>query len=501
MRTSSIALHNIAGALFGPGNLVMRLRGDMYLTGPYLAKRWFSNPDFTEWTFLLRHDVIWHDGTPFTADDVKFWLDLTVFGAKIGNKVRAPAYFKGALDIAKVEVISVDQIKIILNARNRFFPEILADPRIKIAHPRHLMEPRIHQGDISVTPLEVGLIGLGPFRIDNYEPGSIIRLKRFDRYFEVDASGQRLPYLDGIDYVITPEALSMDIAFRTGRLDATARGLGHYLTAERQRNYIRDLKDDVYFTQIEGGTFRLAFNMLKPGPWQDSRVRRAIALWIDKKAAILNVLGGFGWTSPEISPNNPLKDKSFVIWPRFDTAPLEERRAEAKRLLSEAGYPEGFPMGYLCRAKNGIPGGQFLKDQLLGLGIDLRLQIVDEGEWNRARVSVDYDTQTGNLSVLPIPEGTEGVYGRFSKSPDAYSKHEDPQIDIFYRLLKEATNYRSRVDIWIQLQKYLFVDQTYIIPIAEATYVQAFRSHIKGLVIPPEDGHTFTDYATVWLDK
>jgi hypothetical protein len=45
------------------------------------------------------------------------------------------------------------------------------------------------------------------------------------------------------------------------------------------------------------------------------------------------------------------------------------------------------------------------------------------------------------------------------------------------------------------------VERTYIIPIAEITYVQAFRSYVKGLVIPPEDGHTFTDYATVWLDK
>jgi ABC-type transport system substrate-binding protein len=55
--------------------------------------------------------------------------------------------------------------------------------------------------------------------------------------------------------------------------------------------------------------------------------------------------------------------------------------------------------------------------------------------------------------------------------------------------------------VWRNLQKYLFVDQTYIIPIAEMTYVVAYRTYVKGLVIPPEDGHTYTDFTAVWLDK
>jgi peptide/nickel transport system substrate-binding protein len=502
LRTSSIALHQVAGALFGPGNLVMRCRENMYIVCPYLARTWLPSPDFTEWTFTLRNDVLWHDGTPFTAEDVKFWLDLAVFGAQVGEKLRAPAYFKGELEeVVNVEVIPPEQVRIKLKSPNRFLPDILADPRLKIAHPRHLMEPIIRQGEVSVTPLDIGLIGLGPFKFNKYERGSIIQLVRFDSYFEYDGKGNRLPYLDGIDYIIMPDPLAMDIAFRTGRLDGGARGFGHYLSEERMQGYVRDLRDKVFFTQIEGGTFRLAFNVLKPGPWQDARVRRAIALWIDKQAAIPGVLGGFGWTTPDIAPHNPYKDKKFVVWPRFDTASLEERRAEAKRLIADAGYGDGFVMGHLCRARQGVQGCQFLKDQLAGLGIDLRLQIVDEGEWNRARLTLEYDSQQGALSVLPIPEGTESVYGGFSKSPDAYSKHEDLKVDKYYRLLREATTYERRIEVWSELQKYLFVEQTYIIPIAEATYVVPYRTYVKGLVIPPEDGHTFTDFATVWLDR
>jgi len=501
MRTSSIALHHVAGALFGPGNLVMRSRGDMYFIGPYLARRWYSNLEFTEWTFILRRDVQWHDGTPFTPEDVKFWLDLAAFGVKVGGKTRAPAYYTGELNIKTVEVIPPDQVKITLKDPNRFFPDVLADPRIKIDHPRHLMEARMKGGETDLAPADVSLVGLGPFKFDSYESGSIVRLRRFENYFEADIEGNRLPYLDGIDYVVTSDALSQDLAFRTGKLDGTARGFGHYITASRQEGYNKDLADKVFYAQMEGGTFRMAFNVLKSGPWQDARVRRAIALWIDKKASIPAVLDGFGWTSPEVSPNNPVKNKNFVVWPRLDSQDLPASRSQAKELMREAGYPNGFTMGYLCRAENGLPGGQFLKDQLAGLGINLELKIVDEAEWNRGRVSLAYDSQSGALSVLPIPEGTEGVYGRFSKSPDAYAKHEDQNIDRLYRELKDATNYTRRVDVWYQLQKYLFLDQTYVIPIAEITYIQAFRTYVKGLVIPPEDGHTFTDYATVRLDR
>ncbi len=57
MRTSSIALHQVGGALFGPGNLVMRCRENMYAVCPYLATRWETNPAFTEWTFTIRQNV------------------------------------------------------------------------------------------------------------------------------------------------------------------------------------------------------------------------------------------------------------------------------------------------------------------------------------------------------------------------------------------------------------------------------------------------------------
>ena len=501
LRTSSIALHHVAGALFGAGNLVMRCRENMYHVCPYLATSWTANPGFTEWTFVIRKGVYWHDGTPFTAEDVKFWFDLVCFGARAGGKVRAPAYFKGELgDVERVEVLEHNRVRITFRHRNPYFLDILANPRFRIAHPRHLMQPRIERGEVGVSPIDVGLVGLGPFRIERYERGSVIRVGRFDGYWEKDGDGNPLPYLDGIDYVIMPDPFAMDAAFRTGRIDGGARGQGHYLTAERKEIYVRDLADQVYFAEIEGGNFRLAFNVLKEGPWQDHRVRRAIALWIDKRAAIPSALGGFGWTTPELGPPNIPIPRHFINWPKFDLAPLEQNRAEARRLMAEAGYAKGFSMDHVARALNTAPA-EFLKAQLSGLNIDLRLRIMDEGEWNSARVSLDYDSQEGRLTPSPIPEGTESVYGRYSGNPDAYAKHEDPNVDVLYRRLRNALTFEQRTQLWREIEKYLFVEQTYIIPIAESINVVPYRSYVKGLPVPTEDAHTHTDFATVWLEK
>ena len=501
LRTSSIALHHVAGTLFGPGNLVMRCRENMYLVCPYLATSWVSNPAFTEWTFTIRDGVSWHDGTHFTVEDAKFWFDLVFFGTAVGDKVRAPAYFEGELGkVDVVEVLEHNRLRVTFRERNPFFPDILANPRFKIAHPRHLMQPRIERGETSISPIDVGLVGLGPFSLEQYDRGSVVSVRRFDQYWEKTATGEPLPHLDGIDYVVMPDPFAMDIAFRSGRLDGGARGQGHYLTAQRKQGYERDLGDEVVFAEMDGGNFRLAFNVLRPGPWQNPLVRRAISLWLDKRSAIPTALRGFGWTTPDLGPPHLPVPTHFINWPKFDLRPLDENRAEAKRLLEEAGYAEGFSMGHLCRAINTTPC-EFLKAQLAELGVTLHLQLVDEGEWNRARTSLDYDTQQGRLTPSPIPEGTESVYGRYSENPDAYGKHEDPRVDELYRLLRNALAFEQRVKLWRDIETYLFQEQTYVIPIAESVNVVPYRSYVKGLVIPTEDGHTHTDFTTVWLDK
>jgi peptide/nickel transport system substrate-binding protein len=499
MRTSSIALHHVAGSVFGPGNLVKRCRANMYMVCPYLATSWAPSQDFTQWTFTIRQGVTWHDGQPFTPADVRFWFELAYFGASVDGRVRAPAYFRGNLgEIERVEALP-GQVRVTLARPTVRFPEMLLDPRMKFAHPEHLMRPRIEAGDVGVSPLDVGLIGLGPFVVRRYDPGSQVQVRRFAHYWERDARGERLPYLAGIDFIVTPDPVAMDLAIRTGRLDGGARGEGHYLTAERQEVYERAMGADVQLARIGGGTLRLAFNVLRPGPWQDVRVRRAIALWIDTDAAVIAALGGQGYVSIEDWPGRRYDPNPFMLWPRPSRDRLERDRAEARRLMAEAGVAEGFAMGHLCRAQH-VMRCEFLQDQLAGLQIDLQLHVVDEAEWNRARLGLAYDTQPGATFSGTVPEATEAVYGRYGPNPDAYAKHEDERLDDLYARLRAAAQGPQRVAIWRELERYLLLEQAYLIPIAFALQVVPYRSYVRGLVIPSEDGHTHTDFATVWLD-
>lgn len=500
MRTSSIALHHVAGAIFGPGNLVKRCRANFYLVCPYLATSWSHNQDFTEWSFNIRSRVYWHDGTPFTAEDVRFWFELAYFGVTVDGKTRPPAYFRG--NMGEIVDVTADhgRVTVTLAEPTVRFPEMLTDPRMKIAHPAHLMQPLIDSGEVGVSPLDVGLVGLGPFRVEKVDPGVRVRVGRFQRYWERDARGKSLPYLDGIDFIVTPDPAVMDLAIRTDRLDGGARGEGHYLTAERLEVYVRAMGDEVQLTEIAGGFFRLAFNMLRPGPWQDVRVRRAISLWIDSDAGVVGALGGMGFTSIRDFPAAGLDRHPFILWPPFDPSELEASRTEAKRLMEEAGYGNGFSMTYLCRAVH-LERCEFLRDQLAGLNIDLELDIVDEAGWGRARVSLDHDSQSGAGFSSPVPEATEAVYGRFSANRDAYARHEDTAIDRLYLRLRQATGVPLRVAIWQELSEYMVDTQVYVIPIAGTIQVVPYHHRVKGLVVPPEDGHTHTDFATVWLDE
>ncbi len=500
MRTSSIALHHVGGALFGPGNLVRRCRENMYLVCPDLATDWIANPGYTEWTFTIRPGVTWHDREPFTAEDVQFWYALAANGWELdGESVRAPAYFRGDLgSIESVDVLPFDRVRVTLTEPNPHYLAVLANPRLRIAHPRHLFEPFLQSGEASVAPLDVGVVGAGPFRLDQYAPGSLIRVVRNEDYWE-RGEGGALPYLDGIDYVIMPNATSMDAAFRTGRIDGGARGEGHYLTQERRAAIEDQLgPDDVFYAEMQGGMFRLGFNVLREGPWQDARVRRAVSLWIDREAAIPTVLGGFGYISPTFSPANPFTSADFTTWQRFNRGALEDRREEAAALLREAGHADGFTMGYLCRARL-TARCEFLHNQLSGLGIDLRIHLVDEAEWNRGRVSLDYDSQPGSNFTSPIPEGTEAAYGVYSRFPDAYAKHEDDHVTELYAALRATRAHRQRVAAWRELESYIVRERTYVVPIAGAVQVVPYRARVRGLAIPPEDGHTHTDFATVWL--
>lgn len=499
-------LHAIGAGMWGSGNMVKPCRGNVYEVCPHLAERWEANKDFTEWTFKIRDNVSWHDGASFTAEDAKWWLDLVYFGAKGGTKTRAPAWYSSDFGPGqKVEALDGNRIRVTLAKPEPLLVQRMAIPHLTTSLPRHLAAARIERGETDVTPQDIGFVGTGPFKFLTYEKGSRGQVRKFDRYWEKDAKGRQLPYLDGIDWAVFTDATAFDAAFRTGRLDGGGPFANVWLSPTRKDAYIKDLGDKVWFTEMEApGHADWSFNTTRQGPWQDVRVRRAMSLWVDREASICGTQDCAGYLSPMLSSKNPFTNPDFRTWPGWNPKTREQDRAEAKRLMAEAGYAQGgFSMTLPCINDKGafIKRCEFLQAQFLGLGISVKFELLDNAGYAATRTSPQYDVQIGYAPSSHLPEGLERGMTTFGVSPATNAKHEDPKIPDFFNRLKAATSLDQRVRIYRELERYYVLDQVHAVQLAGGVYIIPYRSHVKGRVVPAEHPMNELDFATVWLEK
>ena len=305
-RSGSISIKGISASITNNGHLWKPCEDNVFAICEGLAESWEPNADFSEWTVKVRDGVTWHDGTPFTAEDVKWWLELFVNGTEGRNPARDAAQFA---PLERVEVLDGNRLRFVLGQSVPGYLDQTNWHGPNIFHPRHLMQPEIDSGNPGVTPIQVGLVATGPFKLDRYIKGSVVRVTRFDNYWKKDELGRRLPYMDGIDFAIIPDYSNMVAAFRTGRLDGTVRGAGFYLLFE-DISRIRETmgEENVWFGAIGGNHKDFIPNVLREGsPFQDLRVRKAVSLWLDRQEGIDLVRGdaSLGAVRTLWEPNGP----------------------------------------------------------------------------------------------------------------------------------------------------------------------------------------------------
>ena len=497
---TTITLHGIVGTINGKGNLVKPCHDDAYAVCPALAESWEVSDDLAVWTFKVRDDVLWHDGTPFTAEDAKWWMDLAANGLVQGEKKRAPARWKTLLgDLKSVEVLDGNRLQVTLNKGQLTYIETLATNTINIAHPPYLMQPEIDKGTLDITPQDIGWIATGPFKMENYEKGSQVQVRRNDAYYEKDEAGRQLPYLDGIDFFILPDPAAMDAAFRADRIDGGTRGGGHYLTPERLDPIKEKFGDDVWFFQTAGPGTAINPNGLSDTPFADARVRRAIYYWMDREAVVKLALGGLGVVSTMYPPGSPFISPDYLTWPGWNPSTLEQDRAEAKRLLTEAGYPDGFETEFLCRDRWLFVCEPYAA-QMESLGLKVKLTLVDTATWTKSFQNLDYAVISGG-NGQKSPEGWISEMTRHSQNPTSRVKHEDPKVEELFTRLLGALSQEERVKVGREIENYVLREQAYYVPNHFQQSTIAYRGYVKGMPVPQWDPKNYTDFLTVWLDK
>jgi peptide/nickel transport system substrate-binding protein len=195
---------------------------------PGLCTKWEASPDAKQWTFMLRKDVRWSDGAPFTADDVVFTYD-TIRDERVDNSVR-DVFNEGADENGKpiypdIQKLDDHTVRFTLHQPNGAFLDNLFGNMWLV--PKHKWEQAWRDGKLNeamgldTDPKEI--VGLGPFRIKERAADQRIVLERNPYFWKVDKKGQRLPYLDRMIFVITPNFNTMTAKFEAGETDALDR--------------------------------------------------------------------------------------------------------------------------------------------------------------------------------------------------------------------------------------------------------------------------------------
>ncbi len=187
------------------------------------------------------------------------------------------------------------------------------------------------------------------------------------------------------------------------------------------------------------------------------------------------------------------------IRPRLILASHSPRRRE---LLSEAGYASGIKLSHLCRI-TWATICEWMQGDLTGLGVQMENILADDPTWltlNR-QATPSWDTQQTIGGNQTDPEKLEPGFTTVTINPNASIKHEDRRIPEIFAKFNTATTQDQRIQIYREFERYLLQEKYYSVSLFDELLVMAYRSHVKGMVTPPEDINHGLDFATVWLDK
>lgn len=336
-------------------NGLVKYDKDLRIVGD-LAERYEVRRGGLELIFHLRRHVRWHDGQPFTADDVLFTFE------KLRDPATLTAYGDNFVDVDRVEALDAHTVRVIY--KRAFSPGLISWGMGMV--PKHLFAGQ----DFNAHPANRRPIGTGPFRFKEWKSDQVIVLEANPDYFE----GR--PPLDRYVYRIIPDQAVQFLELRNQSIDAMT------LTPDQFKAYDAIFEHHRRFRYPAFKYVYLGFNLRRP-LFQDLRVRRAIALATDRETLVKGILLGLGQPI-----SGPFAVSSWAY--NTDVKPPPYDVDEARRLLAEAGWRPG-PDGIL--EKNGqrfsfelstnqgnkvrALCAEIIQRQLAAVGIDVRLRIIE----------------------------------------------------------------------------------------------------------------------------
>ena len=439
--------HNIRTLMFEP-LLGMDLKGNIQ---PRLAESWKISEDGKAYVFQLRKDVKFHDGREMTAADVKFSMDYTM------NKRNGAYGFRQLTDVQSVATTGKHSLTIRLKKASTPFLGALTSIQTFSVVPKESLEQGVSKPS-SFPP------GTGPFKFVKWEPRQRIVFARFDDYWGEKA------FVDSVVLRPIQDATVRFTALRTGDVDMVE--ISPY-------EWVRKVKEGgvsgIRAVPASHASFRrVTFNVKAP-PFDDRKVRLAVAHAIDRQQALEAAYLGFGGATEQVYPDGHL-------WFVEDVEAKPHDPARAKTLLREAGY-KGEPVELMI--SSGIYNeavGVAVQSQLKKVGFNVKLNMVERGTGLALRRSGKFAFRTGGGSVNADPYD---AYIDFQCEPDSgkrirnESGYCDPQVDSWLEKLRTEQDTEKRKALLRQIVSRLQAD----VPQVNLGFAPEFftmRDHVKG---------------------
>jgi peptide/nickel transport system substrate-binding protein len=444
---------------------------------PELAREWEIQGDRVH-VFRLQKGVTFHNGDPFTAADVKWNLE------RVKDKQQAPIHAWKLALLESIETPDPHTVKLSFAKPYPFLRVALTGSTGRagtILSPRAVKERGKTYGRNPV--------GTGPFKFVEWKEGDFIALDRHPDYWERDAAGGKLPYLDRVllKFIIEPSTLVA--ALKTGEVDGINNVAPQFVTALRQDPQLN------VFTAV-GGNWRCLHMNLAKEPFSDKNLRKAVAFAIDRKEILDRVEFGEG-----IIAHGPISPPMGVFYdPAFETGKNGQYHdlEQARAFMKQSRHAGGVEVLLLSGNAGTVPRqAEVIQAQLAKIGIRVKIELADaptfrrrwlqERQWDLVQIQWDADLDPDETLYPELHSGETWNAGRWAS----------PEFDRMVEAARAEADPGKRKRFYEEAVRAILED-TPVAILLHLNEQKVFHKYVKGFQMIPAG---LINMHAVWLDR